>query len=352
MFDVRYTSDIVLLIWMGIVMVFAKDAQKEKVTVLGKEEERYGLLFAVIVFFPLFWFVTTVYARSDMYAYWSGYENFSMSVSDVITNWNAIDKGPGFSLVQAIARSIGLHSFQQFRVFITLLYSIPLVLVYWKYSEDYVFSVFLYVATMSYDSWMMNAMRQYLAAMMIFAAVPLLVRKKYILTLLVILAAMTVHSSAIVMIPVLLISQLKPWGKPAIFSFIAFAVVLYFYIGHSDWMSEESLEQASGSNPLRIIFSAIPAIIAFAGRRKIAQMNDRLINTCINISVITVMMYTVASVTSGIMTGRLPGYTSAFNFILLPFLLNRVFNEKISQNLKTLVTAYYSVYFILDLYFI
>ena len=72
MFDVRYTNDIVLLIWMGIAFFLSKDATRKKVTILGQEEERYTLLFAVIVFYPLFWFVTTVFMRGDMYAYQDG----------------------------------------------------------------------------------------------------------------------------------------------------------------------------------------------------------------------------------------------------------------------------------------
>lgn len=352
MFDVRYTNDIVLLIWIGIVAFFSKSATKKKVTVLGQEEERYSLLFAVIVFYPIFWFVTTVFARSDMFAYWNSYEGSNMSVMDVIRNWNSIDKGPGFSLIQAFARSIGINTFQGFRVFITLLYSIPLVLVYRFYSEDYVFSVFLFIATMTYDGWMMNGMRQFLAAVIVFAALPLFLKQKYILVFAVIFVAMTIHQSAILMIPLLMISLLKPWSKLMLFSIIVFAFVLFIYIRKSNWMDEETLNESAGSNPIRIAFSAIPVIIAFVGRKQIALANNRLINICINISVITVIMFAIASVTSGIMVGRLPGYTTIYNFLLFPYLLRKVFNEKISNNLTFFIVIFYTVCFIMDLYVI
>lgn len=352
MFDVRYTNDIVLLIWMGIAFFLSKNVTKKKVTVLGQEEERYSLLFAVVVYYPLFWFVTTVFARSDMFVYWNGFDSFNMSIADVIHNWNSIDKGPGYSMVVAFAKGLGINTFQGFRVFITFLYSIPLVLNYWRYSKDYVYSIFLFIATMSYDSWMMNGMRQFLASTIVFAALPFLTKKKYVITVLFVLVAITVHSSAIVMVPVLIISQLKPWSKLTVFSFIVFAFVLYFYVGHSDWMSEEALQEAKGSNPLRILFSLVPVIIAFVARKQIAGVNNRMINMCVNISVITVIMYIIASLTSGIMTGRLPGYTTIYNYILYPFLLTSVFNEKTSKNLKLFVTSYYVLYFFLDLYFI
>lgn len=353
MFDLRYTNDIVLLIWIGIAALLSKSATKKKVTVLGQEEERYSLLFAVIVFFPIFWFVTTVFMRGDMYAYQGGYNSDTMSVSDVFQNWNSIDKGPGYSLLVAFSKSIGIADFHQFRVLMALLQSIPLVLIYRRYSDDYVFSVFLFIANMIYDGWMMNGMRQFLAACIIFAAFPFMLKKKrVIIALLIVLLAMTVHKSAILMIPVILLVQFKPWGRLSVIMMMGFAIVLYIYIHNSDWMSEETLQQAKGSNPLRILVSAIPVVIAFVGRKQIAAANNHIVNICINMSMVTVVMYAVASLTSGIMTGRLPGYTLIFNFILFPYLLNKVFNETVSKNLRLGITLFYVAYFILDLYFI
>ena len=353
MFDIRYTNDIVLLIWIGIAALLSKSVIKKKVTVLGQEEERYSLLFAVIVFFPVFWFASFTAMRGDMGAYRSGFESFEMSVSDVFQNWNSIDKGPGYALLSAIIKSMGITNYWDFRMIIALLQSIPLVLVYRRYSNDYVFSVFLFIANMIYDGWMMNGIRQFLASCIIFAAFPFMLKKKrVIIALLVVLLAMTVHKSAIIMIPVILIAQFKPWGKLSVILMIGFAIVLYIYIYNSDWMSEETLQQATGSSPLRIVVSAIPVGIAFVGRKQIAAANNHIVNICINMSIVTVVMYVVASLTSGIMAGRLPGYTLIFNFILFPYLLNKVFNETISKNLRLGITLFYVAYFILDLYFI
>lgn len=353
MFDIRYTNDIVLLIWIGIAALLSKSVTKKKVLVLGQEEERYSLLFAVVVFFPIFWFVTTVAMRGDMYAYYLGYNGDTMSVNEVFQNWNTNDKGPGYSLLVAYLKSLGFTDFHQFRVGIALLQSVPLVLIYRKYSDDYVFSIFLFIAYMIYDGWMMNGMRQFLAACIIFTALPLILKKeRVVFALLIVLLAVTVHKSAIIMIPVILLVQFKPWSKMTVLLMIGFAIVLYLYVHNSDWISEETLQQEKGSNPLRIVVSAIPVVIAFIGRKQIAFANNRLVNISINMAIVTVIMYAVAAVTSGIMTGRLPGYTLIFNFILFPYLLNKVFNETISKNLRLGITLFYVAYFILDLYFI
>lgn len=348
MFDVRYTNDIVLLIWMGIALFLSKDATKQKVTVLGQEEERYTLLFAVIVFYPVFWFVTTVFMRGDMYAYAAGFDQANMSVADVISKWNSIEKGPGYSLLVAFFKGLGVTNFQQFRVVMALLQSIPMVIVWWKCSEDYTYSVFLFVANMSYDSWMMNGMRQFLAASIVLIAFPFLVKKKYITVVVIVYAATLVHQSALVMVPVFLISQFKPWSKLNLLMLVVFAVVLYYYIHHSVWMTEESLQEAKGSNPIRIAISAIPTVLAFAGRKQIALANNRMVNICVNISAMTVVIYIVSSMTSGIMTGRLPGYTTVYNFLIFPYLLSKVFNEVMSKNIRLVVSLFYVLYFFAD----
>lgn len=352
MFDLRYTNDIVLIIWMGFAFFLSKSVTKKKVSVLGCEEERYSLFFAIIVFLPLFWFVTTVFMRGDMYLYMVEYNEFDMSVSEVIQNWNSINKGPGYSLLVAFVKSIGIVDFQQFRVIIAIMHSIPIIMVYWKYSEDYVFSLLLFIANMSYDSWMMNGMRQFLAACIIFAVTPLLLRKKYVLVLIVFIIAISIHRSAIMMIPVFVITQFKPWSKITIILMLFFAIVLYYYVNHSDWMSEESLQEAQGSSPIRILISSVPMVIAFVGRKQIELANNKLINMCVNMSIITVVIFTVSSLTSGIMTGRLVGYTNIYNFLLFPYLCNSVFNESISKNLKLGISLFYVSYFIVDLYYI
>lgn len=345
MFDIRYTSDIVLLIWIGIAALLSKSVTKKKVTVLGQEEERYSLFFAVIVFYPIFWFVTTVFMRGDMYTYQWGFNEFNMSVGEVFQNWNSIDKGPGYSLLVAFSKSIGIADFQKFRVVLALLQSIPFVLIFRKFSDEYVFSVFLFITNMCYDSWMMNGMRQFLAACIILVAFTFMLKKNYVLAIVIVFLATTVHKSAIIMLPVLLIAPFKPWNKLTIVMLMAFTVVLYFYVGHPDWMGEEQISQSSGLNPIRLVINCIPVVIAFIGRKSIENANNNLINACINISLANISISIIAMFSSGITTGRLTGYTTIYSFFLYPYLCRRVFNEKVSKNLTLIIVVFYILHF-------
>jgi len=342
-----FKSDIWLLLWIGLVALIAYAAKPKKPeTVLGQQTERYNFFFAAVVFLPVFLFTSLGEIRGDIWAYIIGFESLDTTVADVFRNWWTNEKGPGFLLIEVLIKQFVGSDRNSVRIVFGLLQSIPLVLIYRKYSEDYIFSVFLFIASGCYSGWMMNGLRQFVASCIIFAALPLLVKRKYVPLIAVILIAMSVHKAALIMIPIVFLVQFKPWGKITIISLIVLAVVLYFYVGNSDWMSEETLQSAKGSNPLRIVIAAIPTVIAFVGRKRIATNNNGLINILVNMSAITVILYTIASLTSGIMTGRLPGFTAIYNYILIPYLSKSVFDEKTSKNIRAFFILFYLLYFI------
>lgn len=347
-----FQSDIWLLLWIGLVALVAYSAKlKRKETVLGQETERYSLLFAIITFLPIFLFVSVGEIRADVWAYYGSFIKLSSSVSDVFQNWWNI-KGPGYTLIEVFIKDVFGHNFDFYRIIICLIQSIPLVLIFRKYSEDYVMSVFLFIAMGYYSGWMMNGIRQFVAACIIFAATPLLIKRKIIPTLLIILLAMTVHVSAMMMFPVVLVIWFEPWKKGIIVSYVVFVIALFIFVNNTDMLSEEIKSVDDGTNVLRIFISAIPCVIAFIGRKKIAADNNPLINICINMSVFTTLIFFVATFTNGIGTGRLPMYTALYNLILIPYLCKSVFNETVSKNIKIFFILFYIVYFFADLYFV
>lgn len=340
-----FQSDIWLLLWISLVAFVAYTSKlKRKETVVGQETERYSLLFASIVFLPVFLFTSIGEIRSDIGAYLDGFDKLSPSLNQVFQNWWT-DKGPGFTLIEVIIKHIFGNNREAFRIIFGLMESIPLVLIYRKYSEDYVFSIFLFIAMGSYNGWMMNGLRQFVATCIIFAALPLLIKRKFVPLILIILLAMTIHSSAMMMIPIFLVVWFEPWKKGILVSYIVFVIALFIFVNNTDMLSEEILKNDNGANPIRIAISAIPVIIAFVGRKKIAADNNPLINICVNMSVFTTLIYFVATFTNGIGTGRLAIYTSVFNLILIPYLATNVFDERISKNIKMFFVLFYLAYF-------
>ena len=133
---------------------------------------------------------------------------------------------------------------------------------------------------------------------------------------------------------------------------ILFVIALFIFVNNTDMLSEEIKSADDGANPLRILISAIPCVVAFAGRKKIAADNSPLINICVNMSVFTTLVFFVATFTNGIGTGRLPIYTGLFNLILIPYLCKNTFNETVSKKLKVFFVLFYIAYFIVILYFV
>ena len=282
--------------------------------------------------------------RSDIWAYLDSYDKLSPSISEVFQNWWN-DKGPGFTLIEVLIKRVFGNNHDAFRIVFALIQSIPLILIYRKYSEDYVFSIFLFIAMKYYNGWMMNGLRQFVAACIIFAATPLLIKKKIIPTVLIVILAMTIHNSAMMMIPIVLVIWFEPWKKGILISFIVFVVALFIFVNTTDMLSEEILKNDDGANPIRVVISAIPVVIAFVGRKKIESANNPLINICVNMSVFTMLIYFVATFTNGVGTGRLPIYTGLFNLILIPYLAKNVFDEKISKNIKVFFVLFYTAFF-------
>ena len=345
-----FQSDIWLLLWIGLVALVVYSAKlKRKETVLGQETERYSLLFAIITFLPVFLFVSVGEIRSDVWAYLDGYDKLSPSISEVFQNWWT-EKGPGFTLIEVLIKQVFGNNRDAFRIIFGLIESIPLILIYRKYSEDYVFSIFLFIAMGNYSGWMMNGLRQFLAACIIFAATPLLIKKKIVPTVFIILLAMTIHTSAMMMIPIALVVWFEPWKKGILISFIVFVVALFVFVNTTDMLNEEILKYDDGANPIRIVISAIPVVIAFVGRKKIESANNPLINICVNMSVFTMLTFFVATFTNGVGTGRLPIYTGLFNLILIPYLAKNVFDEKISKNIKLFFVIFYIAYFFYSMF--
>ena len=321
-----FKSDLWLLLWIGLVALVAYTSKlKRKETVLGQETERYSLLFAVITFLPVIWYVCFSEVRADGVGYVNSFLTLNSSITDVIQKWGEI-KAPGFRLINVLIKNIFGNNQLAFRVIIALIQSIPVVLICRKYT---------------YTFWMMNGIRQFVAVCIIFAATPLLIKGKIVPTILIILLAMTIHVTAVMMIPIVLVVRFEPWKKKIIICFIVFVIALFIFVNVTDLLDEEIKNTDNGANPLRIVFSAIPCVIAFIGRKRIAAENNMMVNICINMSMFTTLTYFVATFTNGIGTGRLPIYTSVFNYILIPYLCKKVFNESISKKLHVCFVGYY-----------
>ena len=351
-----------IFIWLILIAYTSLYAPvQEKIMVLGKEEIRWKLFWAFLVFVPVIHLASIGDPRSDTSAYISAYVKSEASISSIIDLIRTHESGFAYKIFQDVVKIITNGNVVAFRVVLSLCHIVPVILVFRKYSTSYLFSAFLFIATGCHIGWMMNGIRQFLAVSIIFGGTTFIIRRKYVPAIILILIASTVHTSALVMVPVIFIVQGRAWNKKTLL-YITIAVIAMLVFSRRIELVDTLLAGTEyegtianmmqygddGVNPLRVAVNAVPVILAYYGRKTIAQKNDSVVNMCVNMSVINFGIYIVAMVTSGIMIGRLPIYVSLYTFILLPYLIKEIYWGDLGVILKVgSLVGYMLYYFIL-----
>ncbi|MBP3426267.1 MAG: EpsG family protein [Rikenellaceae bacterium] len=166
---------------------------------------------------------------NDWPAYEAMFELFS-KYNVTLSNFDSFglrDEEPGWLLLNMLFRNV---SFQWFVVTLTIFNSV----IYYMLIRTYVplnlrpFAVFIYLFNSNFFVLGLSMMRQTLAITMIAATLPLILRNRILVPLLVILAASTIHMSAIVALPILLIGMLPEKGS--IYRWIVASFVVLFVV--------------------------------------------------------------------------------------------------------------------------
>ena len=108
----------------------------------------------------------------------------------------------------------------------------------------------------------------------------------------------------------------------------------------------EFLQNDDGTNILRVLFYSVPTIMAWFFRPYIEQEENPLINVCVNLSIVSTGFYIFSFFSSGILMGSIPIYFSLSNYILIPWLMEKVFDHDSAVLLKVIFIAVYSLFFI------
>ena len=359
--------------WLQLVWIFLGGAllafliPKREEMVLEEPQLRWRPVAAILLVIPyIVWAGFRSSSVGDTWLYISMYRSLPSTLSDLPAYLGKITKDQGYTIFATVFKSVFGSNYVLFFLFVATIQLLILALIYRKYSEDYWFSIFIFIASTDYMSWMHNGMRQFIAVTIIFAATPLILKKKYIWALLLILLAATFHLSALLMIPVFLIVQGKAWNWKTWVLLAAAIVVLLFvdrFTGFldtllsdtqyanviSDWTEWED----NGTNPIRVLVYSIPTILSFVGLRYVREEGDDLINMCVGLSVCSTVFYLVSMVTSGIFIGRLPIYMSLYaTGILLPWLINHMFTDRSSRLIKTVAVVLFTGFFYFQMHMV
>ena len=140
------------------------------------------------------------------------------------------------------------------------------------------------------------------------------------------------------MIPFVIIAQGEAWNKKTLLFIVATLLAVVFVdqftnilddtlsgTQYVNVVSDYTSWNDDGTNPLRVAVYSIPAILSLLGKKRIQAEHNLVINLCTNMSIISMGLYLISMVTSGIFIGRLPIYCSLFGYILLPWEIKKMF---------------------------
>ena len=336
---------IIYFLMVAYVFLIGVAAKQQVVSgaTISKNNNYTNLAFAILIFaLPVFFIGFRGYV-ADTSAYINGYNNlppgFPVLEDDIFKT-----RGYGWKVYIYILKYVFHLNTDWFLMLTAMLQAGALIKLYYKYSNDYPLSSLLFFLSVSFMQ-MMNGLRQFFAICLILYFVDWIFKKKYIRFLIVVFIAISIHNVAIVWVA-------------AVFLISFFIILAIAFVDQFTNLLEESVSETSyagytnqfskdnGSNIAHTLVAAVPLVIAFIGRDKIAKLDDRVTNVLVNISILETMISLLGNFTSGILIGRMPACFSAFGYVLLPRLFQQAFNEKDAKTMRALCILGYSAYFL------
>lgn len=324
----------------------------------GKYEERWTWLPAIVLAAPYVMWAGYRAWFGDTEVYRKSFLNLPDTIRQIIPYITENTKDKGFSILSILIKTIIGNSDIVFFLLFAIFQMACIVYIYKKYSSSYWISFFLFIISTDYLSWMHNGMRQFIAVTMILAAFKLLIEKKYAPLIIVILLASTIHGSALMMLPIVFIVQGRAWNTKTIFFIMGIVMIVAFVdqftpfltnvlaeTQYNDLTSNDIWTGDDGTNILRVVVYSVPALLSLWGKKYVHEADNKMINICVNCSIVTMALYLLSAVTSGIYIGRLPIYTTLQGYIAVPWLIDNMFEEKSARMINILMMGAYLVFF-------
>lgn len=356
-----------LLIWLftgGVLIAFF--SPKERIVINGRIKERWWIVSAMLLAFPyILWAGFRTDSYGDTYAYRSMFRAAPSNFSEIASYVQAATKDKGFSALMALIKCIFGNSEVIFFLLIAFIQILCIVYFYKKYSCNFWLSMFLFVATGDYVSWMHNGMRQFLAVTIVLVALDFFIRKKYVVLILLLLLASSIHASALLMIPGIFIIQGKAWNKRSVLVLLAAMCAILMIdrftnimetllvdTQYSDAFAEMKMMGDDGTNPIRVLVYSVPTILSIIGIKWIRKADDPVINMAVNAGICASGIFCISIFSSGILVGRLPVYFYMISQgILLPWLVENLFTKNSTKIVMALVIICYVAYFYYQMHF-
>ena len=352
---------ILILIWtaiIGILSLVSVNGFYRMETVNGERVRRVTPFFAVVAVLPLVIWAGFRGNVGDTLSYRQAFQSMPLSLSGIANYMSNITKDQGFYIASILIKTIIKNKEHIYFIIMAAFQCFFLFKIYRKYSISFLISLFLFIASTDYISWIFNGMRQFTAVTITIAAFPFIIEKKYLKAILVIVFASLFHQSALLVIPFVFIVQGKAWNKKTILFIIAVVIAVLFVDRFTDILdtmlqdtqyenvvSDWKSWQDDGTNVLRVLVYSVPAVLSLIGFKYIRNENDPVANICTNMSIASSGLYIISMFTSGIFIGRLPIYFSLYGYCLIPWLIKNMFTKKSQVIIVILMILFYIAFY-------
>ncbi|MCI7500207.1 MAG: EpsG family protein [Oscillospiraceae bacterium] len=240
---------------------------------IRKPSTKKNIIYVSIIFGYMFLMSVFRYGiGNDFYTYRTVFYNYCTSDLSLTRRFLSSDFEPGYTALMEIARLLGGDYFV-LTVIVALLILLPAAFIIAKYSKMPWLSCWLYLTvTFFYNS--LNFTRQSLAVSVILLSWKFIKEKKHWAVILIALAASLFHLSALVFIPIYLLSLIKPSvklygiiGAAAVAVYIFSQTILEFVLGkflssYAHYLDTVFLKV--GLSPVYLVIPAVFAVLAIA----------------------------------------------------------------------------------------
>lgn len=209
--------------------------------------------------------------------------------------------------------------------------NILIVINLWKYSPRFELSMWLYITTFVYYSTM-NGVRQWVASSIIFCATKYLQDREFKKYLIPILFASMVHASALVMIPLYFLVNVKSFSKTnlyiitgfmaAVFAYGKFIPILFKFLEGTQYAHYFDIvsDTSNGIHPLRLIVYFIPIAMFAIFYKQLNPNKDMKVDRLFNLCIIGFLLMFLA--TKQVFFARLVYYFDLYYLLLIPRLVD------------------------------
>ena len=317
---------IILLCWIWILYMF----HGRKLTVrrnylenpyIHRRSKRDVILMAVFFAILIAFRDLSVGLDTPQYKY-----NFNQINPDILSDSDFFTlREWGYSLIQVIIKLLGLD-FRAVMIVESVLYIAPVAYVIYNYSRNPYFSFFVFLA-MDYYLFGMTAIRQSIALGLTLVAFDLAVRNKKFWFVITVLIASTVHTTALVFLPVVILSKI-PLRKKYVF----LALVLSFLLNTfkepirqlmMDLAHNPYVEMETGGTGMHLLMLSIVLLDLLRGNRASKHWDEADLITYMMISAVAV--YPVLQFNPAVF--RLHYYYSIMMIIYIPNVLKKYRNN-------------------------